>query len=163
MFQHSIIPCTQHHSKQTNKTKLLAQLSLYLQEADFPAHPDLQQRRQVPLQCASWFFGNVFHQCSDFTTAVVYFLNGYNGKGRNSVNPTLSHRTTHQVAKDSNPGYARPRGACVLPRRYSCWVQLSVKILACKLFAKNYRCKVGQSDNACTSLDIFTPMILFGS
>lgn len=159
-------PALRTIQSQQTKPNPLVHLSLYLQEADLPAHPDLQQHQQVPLQCASWFFCNMFQQCSGFTTAVVCFLNGYNGKGRNTVNSSLSNRTTHQVTKDSNPGYARPRGARVLPRRYSCWMQLSVRIiktLVCKLFAKNYRCKVWQSDKVCTSLIIFTPQVLFSS
>lgn len=89
---------------------------IYLWEPDSPVHsPDCSCTQQAPLQHGSWFFCNTFHQNSDFTIAVVYFLNMYKGKGKNTVPSLLSNPTTHQVTKGSNPGYGYWTQWCLHP------------------------------------------------
>lgn len=59
-----------------------------------------------------------FHDCCGL------FFNVCKGKGKNTVPSLLSNATTHQVTKHCNPGYAGPDGACILPWKHSCWMQL---------------------------------------
>lgn len=92
---------------------------IYLWEPDSSVHSlDYSSTQQAPLQHVSWFFCNMFHQSSDFTIAVVYFLNMCEGKGKNTVPSLLSNPTTHQATKGcncSNPAYGYWTQWCLHP------------------------------------------------